>query len=693
MKKNLALALLFVLIFNLCACRFEAKNEIQDEIVTGDKPEEYWQVQITNQYPLGAKGQVEAVAICDNFLFAVGNENQRFSLVRFSYNKANVGIVFGTPQQMKVPTTAIKAKVLDANANNEKLAVLVGLPSNENKDSFTYQVWLYNTDGTFESEISIDYPLDQLPFSILVLPNGQLGITSDSTFSVYNYTGEHVLSLSLPENDFLSAMLVDDTVVLQSTSMESGNLTLSYVDFEKAALIPVENIDGYGVNKSICRSQVADAIINNGSKIMSIDETFSSRELFDWYSITGDYGHRYSYVIQLSESDLLTLNTESQELKYINTKYAKDTREALTIAVYGHAQDMEDQLIREFNKVPSKYRVQVECYGNDEEGMTRLISDLSGNNVPDLIVSEGYLVNNALGFVDIYTLIDNDPELSREDFLPIILNGLERDGELPQIWTTFGLFSAVAKGPLAYGPEPLKLADCQAFLDAQGYTNPLFDEYITRENLLSLLADNIIHNAWDRSSNSCNLKTEEIKRLIDLCCERPKEFDFTSGEPMIPSEVLSWRDVSMEYLSYMENENIAYRLFAGDGDNLAQIAAYFNSCYMIPEKCQNVEKSWSFLRELLKKDYQIQMTANGFSGFPTNAKAFDEIVRAFLPDGGYDDLISAIEGAAFSGYDMVQMRNIFVEKLSPYVYGRTGYETALNNAQNSINIFFAEHAS
>lgn len=143
--------------------------------------------------------------------------------------------------------------------------------------------------------------------------------------------------------------------------------------------------------------------------------------------------------------------------------------------------------------------------------------------------------------------------------------------------------------------------------------------------------------------------------------------------------------------AHMEHEEIAYRFFSGDGDGLSQIAAYYNGCYMIPEKCQDIEKSWSFLRELLMADYQLQMCANGFSGFPSNAKAFDEVVNAFLPDGGRDGLISAIEGAAFSGYEMVQMRNIFVEKLKPYIYGNSSYEAALKNAQSSINIFFSEH--
>ena len=65
--------------------------------------------------------------------------------------------------------------------------------------------------------------------------------------------------------------------------------------------------------------------------------------------------------------------------------------------------------------------------------------------------------------------------------------------------------------------------------------------------------------------------------------------------------------ISLEYLSYMENEEIAYRFFLDEGNELSQIAAYYNSCYMIPEKCHDIEKSWSFLRELLKADYQLQI--------------------------------------------------------------------------------------
>ena len=691
MKKGLALMLLIALILNLCACGTKNGNEIQSDKSTSNKPEEYWQVKITQLYPLGAKGQVEAMAICEKYIFVVGQENQRFSLVRVPYHDSNGKTEFETPQQMETPDTSLSAKVVGASANEEKLAVLVEVPTNEEMDNFIYEVWLYNMDGTFDKCISLDNPFGDTPFNILVLPNNTFGITSNEVFLAYSFDGGQAISISLPRNNFLPAVLVDDMVVLQSTYEDNENATPYCVDFVSGTLLPVDNAKIDGVNISTCKSMIADAIMNNGAKIISVDKSFSCEELFDWYDLTGDYGCKYSYVFQLNESGILALNANTMILEYIDAKYARDTRETIKIAVYGHSQDSVDQLSRKLDKVKPEYRLELLCYGNDERGLTQMVSDLSSNNPPDLIISEGYLINNALGFVDLYTLIDEDPELCRDDFLPVVLKGLERGGELPQIWTSFGLFSAIAKGQLAYGPTPLKLSECQAFLDEQGYTDPLFDEYITRENLLSLLADNIIHTAWNKENNSCNLESQEIRNLIDLCLARPVEYDFSSTEPMLASEVLSWRDISLEYLSYMEHEEIAYRFFLGDGDGLSQIAAYYNSCYMIPEKCQDIEKSWSFLRELLMADYQLQMCANGFSGFPSNLKAFDEVVNAFLPDGGRDGLISAIEGAAFSGYEMVQMRNIFVEKLKPYIYGNSSYEAALKNAQSSINIFFSEH--
>lgn len=694
MKKILAFIFSVMVLLNLFACGTEAEENSKTENIALNKPTGAWLTKVSKLYPLRANGLIEAITACENYIFVAGKDNQRFSIVRVSYSTTNSEIGFGEPQKMEIPGHYQNVRAISASCIEDKLYLLIEISSGRIADGQMFQVWRYNTDGGFESSIALDYTPERPPLAILALPDGVFGITSSTSFTTFRNDGEKELSLSLTGSELLPAMRIRDTVVLQSICEESGKAELNYADFEKEALITVKSAAQCEVNRSVCESTVVDGMINDGTKLFSLDEGFELAELYDWYDITGDYGFEYRNVLQLSFGGLLVVNSRSSSLEYINTEYSEDSRELISIAACASSRDIAERLQIELDKVSTDYNVNVKWYCNDENGIARLIRDLDGGNSPDLLVSEGYTLNDALKFADLYELIDNDPELCREDFLPEIITGLERNGRLPQIWTRFGLFSAIARGPLAYGPEPLRLKDCQVYLDEQAYPGTLYDEYITKENLLSLLADNIIKLAWNKEKKVCNFAGKEIKELIDQCLNRPELYDFSSNSEIAESEVLSWRDISLDYLGYLEHENIAYRFFSGNngGDCFSQIAAYYGSCYMIPENCRSIEKSWSFLRELLKPKYQIDMCVNGFSGLPINCAAFEELLSAYLTNKGSEQLTSAIENAAISDYQSVRMREIFVEKMRPYICGRADYDTALKYAQNSIELFLAERA-
>lgn len=103
--------------------------------------------------------------------------------------------------------------------------------------------------------------------------------------------------------------------------------------------------------------------------------------------------------------------------------------------------------IREYNSLHGKYKVEVVDYTteeSDEENIQNLKMDLITGNAPDLILYSPNVPIDSFGansgvFTDLYTMIDSDPDLNREDFVDGILEGMESDGKLLLITPNFSL--------------------------------------------------------------------------------------------------------------------------------------------------------------------------------------------------------------------------------------------------------------
>lgn len=142
------------------------------------------------------------------------------------------------------------------------------------------------------------------------------------------------------------------------------------------------------------------------------------------------------------------------------------------------AGDMTNSTARAYNsaKPDSPYRVEVKDYGNAsslyDDRITNLQQDILSGNAPDIITFNSEITPGSFGaresiFVDLYTLLDNDTELNREDFLDGYLEGLDFNGKLLQISPCFTFKTMVVK---------------DKFLD--GLTSWNYDQFAERINAI-----------------------------------------------------------------------------------------------------------------------------------------------------------------------------------------------------------------
>jgi ABC-type glycerol-3-phosphate transport system substrate-binding protein len=89
-----------------------------------------------------------------------------------------------------------------------------------------------------------------------------------------------------------------------------------------------------------------------------------------------------------------------------------------------------------FNKSQDKYQIVIKDYSAEDEPYTKMNADLVAGDVPDIIEltgldSEKYISKGMLE--DLYTYMDKDADINKEDFIDNIIEVMETDGKLYHI--------------------------------------------------------------------------------------------------------------------------------------------------------------------------------------------------------------------------------------------------------------------
>lgn len=166
-------------------------------------------------------------------------------------------------------------------------------------------------------------------------------------------------------------------------------------------------------------------------------------------------------IIMTSETSYIlgVFNGKTTSLKLMKHSVASQTndtdatnKEAVKVAVFGNDPELEN-IIRKYNQKSVHYKVEAIDYGsNSKEIYDSLQRDIISGNSPD-VIPENVNISPNSAYADLYKFIDNDPDFSRNKFIPNILKSMEIDGKLPIISPAFKIETAFAKSKYPYIKE------------------------------------------------------------------------------------------------------------------------------------------------------------------------------------------------------------------------------------------------
>ena len=389
-----------------------------------------------------------------------------------------------------------------------------------------------------------------------------------------------------------------------------------------------------------------------------------NEKLFSWIDCDVDSNNLNSDVVFTEDGHVYTLestyNESTQKQEY--TLLAMDpvdpaslpVKQELTLACFYLPWDMRSEIVQ-FNRAHDDVRIVVKeysQYATEEDpyaGLQKLNTEIMSGVIPDLFVTNAdmpvskYIAQGV--FMDLWPLIDSDPEIGREDLMTHFFDAWSEDGKLYQITDSFGISTLVGKESVVGSGITWTMDEFIAALDAQEEGTTIFGNYDTKESILTNFIGRNAESFIDWKTMQCSFDSQEFIDYLKFANRFPMEIDYEKIEFEYESEASMLRSgKQMLYRTHLysfgsvqwANEVFAEKAnFIGyptQGNN--------NSCFEVSEalaisaSCKNVDVAWSFIRTHLTEEHQTQ---EYMYEFPTNKHSFDALVEKSKEIEYYED--------------------------------------------------------
>ena len=543
-------------------------------------------------------------------------------------------------------------------------------------------------------------------------------------------------------NQFI--LLPDGTIAFSSDTYDaSGNWSrgLQTIDFAAKALGAAISIPNVGW-EIMPGSGDYDILIGDGNNLWGYTLEQQSEEpvkLLNWLESDILYNDIQN-ITMLSDDVIICTNSSynraAQEITYellvlTKTPYSElPEKTVLTLAAFYVGSNLREAVVL-FNRTNPNYRIHIIDYSEfstDTEwdaGLTRLSTEIISGVVPDIldVSSLPYKEYAARGLLtDIYTMIDADPTLNRNDFVQGAFRAAELDGSLYQVFPSFYVTTMVGN-PNVLGPEPgWTMDEFSAVLAAHPEADMPLGMWLTRMNMLQGAVSFAMDDYIDWAAGTVHFDTPQFIQLLELCTRFPDEIDYSDDNWVSSDEAIAQgRQIMMQtsvsgftdtmWNKMMFDGEVVYKGFPNESRAGNSLSA--ESSLALIETSPNKDAAWSFIRTILDEPWQ---SAYIYWGFPTNQASFDKKAQAALEedyshwgmsyDGGrsmqgtnvtqsdIDQIVALINSTSNIGSWNVdtEIWNIISESAADFFNGTTTAADAARIIQSRVSILVSERS-
>ena len=706
-RKILACALLFCLLFSLCACG--RKNDTEDAAAIAGETTEGW-IPSRIAFPDWLARSTGWETYGDTiYLSGMTPEDQ---LVAASYDTL-------TGEWQRIDFTIADAYHPQLGCLSYAGHSLWGLleegPSREDlnqgrwRDDLGYYVLHIDLTSGESTAVRIPFEGEGSTEGSGLFFTGILGLDDDRALlgamdHFYEIDANvNVLSEpTLPTNGWLQHFRVGETLYLWTQD--------GYAPFDPETLrlgTPLD-IDGLGEGSS-----------NNGNLLRKWQRslcvadpvTGESETLFQWMDVALSYGDIYGGVcLENSLGDVYYPDGEDMLLMnglICAKKGQVPVKQPLRLGCFGYTggemyadaqangalpysatMELLDAIVR-FNNTDPQYKIEVVpiTYANEQE-RDRVLIDLATRTDLDLL-DTSFLPDNTLDsglLADMLPMIDADESISREDFIEPLFALMTQKGGLYEYTARFTLLTMTTHPELYPGRENWTVENIEAIIQAHPEMEPLWHSY-DRELITTLFCWAATAEFIDRETATCFFDSPAFVHWLELMKALPNGGQY-SEDPKLMNICYDLAFNAGHQEKYMmkgdyvvagfpETEGTgSYYLKLGSSPDAWRGTMGANTRIGIMAASSKQAGAWRFVRMLMEGADEISLS----QGIPVFKQSFERALEAEISD----DFDERFQIEYFTAED--------AEKLRQQVYGTTKMvdidETLIRILREEINRYY-----
>ncbi|MGI5977589.1 MAG: hypothetical protein ACOX68_07845 [Candidatus Limivicinus sp.] len=489
-------------------------------------------------------------------------------------------------------------------------------------------------------------------------------------------------------------------------------------------------------DQSIYSSSLGNILTTKDGILYAVDpDTAEQQERFSWMDVSLSYRNLYGWRgLENSEGDIYHLTD-----KLIKVSSAEvPVKETLVLACFGDASEglydiannsyiCSDKLmeaILKFNNSDPEFHIEIKPYiYHDEIERSKMLIDISNGHDVDIMDTSMFqegTIDSQL-FIDLLPYIDADPNISRDDFIPSLLNSMMKSGKIYEYVDKYTMLSMYTH-PEFVSKDSWTVEEIRAHIKEHPELRCPSD----REQLIRLFSWAATGEFMDRSSGVCNFDNpifaDWLSLLKDLSSYE-EQFDEGPNAYLFQISYDLVRDLGLRARSNMCGDYSLAGFPEADGSGsyfmklgkpsviskkgcLSQKLDMYtlNSATSlgILASSIHIDGAWRFLRTFMFTEDESHLC----HGIPALKDGFDKVLENELniDRSGEDALYEAfnqndaevIRELVYNTNKVVYtdetIMKMMYEAINAFLGGKYSAEEAASQIQSRMSIYMAEHS-
>lgn len=391
------------------------------------------------------------------------------------------------------------------------------------------------------------------------------------------------------------------------------------------------------------------------------------------------------------------------------------------------------KMIYDYNQSSAEFRAEIKDYYDmnanyDEKAYRDAVNamnmDMISGQMPDIIIGNPVDVNfNLLArkgqLSDMYSLMEEDTEITTDKFFPNILQTLETDGKLYYMTDSFHIETLIGRKSLVGERSTWTWEEFQAFADSLPDGVAVLEDFY-QGNLLRYALSTSLPFYMDIEEGTTNFDSQDFINLLQYCEK------FGKSEEELENQ-LSWKDpdeqlrnneialkiasiYNMDSFTYNWNllgDPVSFMAYPSDYSTGLSFSSY--RYFAVSEHSENKKEAWDLSKILLSEEYQERLD-EVFIGFPVRMEAFDKAIEKAkqlkdqqnnwdwglgmstqpLPQDGADAVREIVEGITTMGMYDDGVMGIIEEESAAFFSGSKSAEQVVKVIQDRVQTLLNE---